>query len=73
MPLSDELWSDCWSALIFTCGDKDIMKSLSKGRNKPLPGEAYQGKVNPGEIRPIPREINPVVRVYLLSSGLVRI
>ena len=42
------------------------MKSLSKGRNKPLPGEAYQGKVNPGEIHP--REINPVVRVYLLSS-----
>ena len=68
MPLSDELWSDCWTALIFTCGDKDIMKSLSKGRNKPLPGEAYQGKVNPGEIHPIqihPREKNPVVRVYL--------
>ena len=73
MPMSDELWSDCWSALIFIFGNMDRMKSLSKERNKPLPGETYQGKVHPGEIHPIqiyPREINPVVRVYLLSRGL---
>ena len=34
MTLSDELWSDCWSTLIFTCGDMDIMKSLPKERKK---------------------------------------
>ena len=30
MTLSDELWSDCWSTLIFSCGNIDIINHCQK-------------------------------------------
>ena len=30
MPLSYELWNDCWSILIFTCGDRDIINHCQR-------------------------------------------